>query len=129
MYGILTISPKIYLVPGSNSDDSPKTSPILKFEALDKSVPMRYKIKIKNDLVPLFINMEDYNSRNRKERLELLQENNKDFKKWCFIISSFGNKLTGSTGWYSWRYFFLAIDINIVLESNDVEYLTKGDKK
>ena len=123
MYAILTIRPYIHVIPGN--DDPPRTSPINSFDdPTIKDLPMEYKLKIKSELVLLFINMNSYYSKNRVNMLESLRDADVDFANWYLKITNIGNKLTGNSGWYTRNFFYLGIDIKITIEEGDIEDLT-----
>ena len=123
MYGILTIRPYLYTIPGN--DDTPRTSPINNFDDPSvKDLPMEYKLKIKSELAPLFTNMNIFNSENRIEMLKTLRNSNAEFANWYLKITTVGDKLTGQFGWYGRSFFYLGINIEIKIESGDIVDLT-----
>ena len=120
MYGIVTALPKIYLTHGN--DGSPSDKIITELENYNGNLEFR-PIKIKSELISLFINCDNYHSKNRNIALEALNDNIPSFKKWYDEIIEAGAKLNGSFGWYGWRYFYIGFKIKIVFEDGDAECL------
>ena len=120
MYGIVTALPMLYVT--RENDESPSDTIITKLENYNGS--LEYKsIKIKSELVPLFINCDSYYSKDRNRMIEILNENLPGFKKWYDEIMKFGTGLNGSFGWYGWRYFYIGFKVKIIFENGDIECL------
>ncbi|MDY5646838.1 MAG: hypothetical protein SPF22_07545 [Candidatus Onthovivens sp.] len=116
MYGVLVIKPKMYYEPGK--DDDPSTQDLQKLDGIEK---LEYKIKIKSDLVSLFMDCDSIHSKKRKQMLEVLKSNDKDFNQWYNTVNYKGQYLSGSVGWYGRKYFFIGIEVNIILEDGDIK--------
>lgn len=113
MYGILVIKPKMYY---ENEESS--TQDLQKLDGVEK---LEYKIKIKSDLVSLFMKCDSFYSEKRKQMLEVLKSNDKDFNEWYNTVNYKGQCLSGHVGWYGRKYFFIGIEVNIILEDGDNE--------
>ena len=116
MYGVLVIKPKMHYVPGK--DDDPSTHDLQKLDGVEK---LDYKIKVKPNLVSLFMKCDSFYSEKRKQMLEVLKSNDKDFNEWYNTVNDKGQYLSGSVGWYGRKYFFIGIEVNIILEDGDIE--------
>ena len=121
MYGIITAMPRCYVRHGGD-DEYSRTIDVKEIDGYNG--PMEFKLKIRSSLVPLFIDCEDYYSKNRERAITTLTSNIPSFKKWYDNINNVGSEsFTRTVGWYGVSKFYVAIKLEIFFTENDIEYL------